>query len=78
MKFTKLFVLLFAVVAFVSCKKEEEKPADVIETTSVQKETVIVRDSTPPPPPPAKETSVKVSGNGVEVQSKDVQVEVKK
>jgi hypothetical protein len=76
MKFTKLAVLLFAIVAFVSCKKEEEKPAEVIENTTVIEETVIVQDT-------VKEaekdgTSVKVNSNGVEVESKDLDIEVKK
>jgi hypothetical protein len=76
MKFTKLAVLLFAIVAFVSCKKEEEKPAEVIENTTVIEETVIVQDT-------VKETekdgtSVKVSGEGVEVDSKNLDVEIKK
>lgn len=78
MKFTKFFILLFSIVLFTSCKKEE-KPTEVIETKTVEK-TVIVKDTMAPPPPPteAKGTSVKVNGNGVEVESKDVQVEVKK
>ena len=76
MKFTKLAVLLFAIVAFVSFKKEEEKPAEVIENTTVIEETVIVQDT-------VKEaekdgTSVKVNSNGVEVESKDLDIEVKK
>ena len=76
MKFTKLAVLLFAIVAFVSCKKEEEKPAEVIENTTVIEETVVVQDT-------VKETekdgtSVKVSSEGVEVDSKNLDIEVKK
>lgn len=80
MKFIKLSVLLFALTAFVSCKKEEPKPTETVESTTIEKETVIVKDTVAPPPPPAeaKGTSVKVNGNGVEVESKDVNVEVKK
>lgn len=79
MKFIKLSVLLFAITAFVSCKKEEAKPTETIETTTIEKETVIVKDTTTPPPPTeTKGTSVKVNSNGVEVESKDVNVEVKK
>ncbi len=73
MKFAKLCVLLFAITAFVSCKKEE-KPVETIETTTVEKETVIVKDTVATP----EETSVKVSGDGIEVKSKKVDVEVKK
>lgn len=78
MKFTKLFVLLFAVVAFASCKKEEEKPVETIETNTntIEKETVIVKDTVKVEE--TKGTSVKVNSNGVEVESKSVDVEVKK
>lgn len=79
MKFTKLCVLFFAITAFVSCKKEEEKPVDTIETTKIEKETVIVKDTVKvTTPEETKATSVKVGSDGVEVKSKDVQVEVKK
>ncbi len=73
MKFTKLFVLLFAITVFVSCKKEE-KPVETIETTTVEKETVIVKDTVKA----TDGTSIKVNGDGVEVKSKSVDVEVKK
>ena len=73
MKFTKICVLLFVITVFVSCKKEE-KPVETIETTTVEKETVIVKDTVATP----EETSVKVSGDGIEVKSKKVDVEVKK
>lgn len=75
MKFTKLFVLLFSIVVFVSCKKEEEKPVEVIETNTVEKETVIIKDTVKEQ---TKGTSVKVNGDGIEVESKDVEVEIKK
>jgi len=78
MKFTKLFVLLFAITVFVSCKKEEEKPVETIETTTVEKETVIIKDTAKATPEKTDGTSVKVSGDGIEVKSKTVDVEVKK
>lgn len=78
MKFTRLFVLLFAVTVFVACKKEEEKPVETIETTTVEKETVIVTDTVNVAPAENDGTSVKVSGDGVEVNSSKVDVEVKK
>ncbi len=78
MKFTKLAVLLFAIVAFVSCKKEEEKPADVIENTTVIEETVIVQDTVKEVEAEKDGTSVKVNGEGVEVDSKNLDIEIKK
>jgi hypothetical protein len=57
-----------------SCDKKEEKTTEVIETNTIEKETVIVKDT-------VKEkdgTSVKISGDGVDVDSKDVDVEIKK
>ena len=77
MKITKLFVLLFAITVFVSCKKEE-KPVETIETTTVEKETVIIKDTVNASPEKTDGTSVKVSGDGIEVKSKTVDVEVKK
>lgn len=78
MKFTKLFVVLFALTVFVSCKKEEEKPAETIETTKIEKETVIVKDTVNATPEETKGTSVKVSSDGVDVETKNVEVEIKK
>ncbi len=70
MKFTKLFVLLFAITAFVSCKKEE-KQVETIETTTVEKETVIVKDTvTVKDTVNSDGTSVKVNGDGIEVKVK--------
>jgi hypothetical protein len=77
MKFTKIFVLLIATTAFVSCKKEE-KQVETIETTTIEKETVIVKDTVNTTPEKTDGTSVKVSGDGIEVKSKSVDVEVKK
>jgi hypothetical protein len=61
-------------VLLMSCDKKEEKTTEVIETNTIEKETVIVKDT-------VKEkdgTSVKISGEGVDVDSKDVDVEIKK
>ena len=77
MKFTKIFVLFFAITAFVSCKKEE-KPVETIETTTIEKETVIIKDTVNATPEKTDGTSVKLSSDGVEVKSKNVEVEVKK
>lgn len=77
MKFTKLCVILFSITVFVSCKKEE-KTKDIIETNTVEKQTVIVKDTVKVVPVETKGTSVKVNANGVEVESKEVNVEVKK
>ena len=70
---------LFTFLMATSCiNKEEEKKPDIIEnntveTTTVEKETVIVRDSVRP-----DGTTIKVNSDGVEVDSKDVDVEIKK
>ncbi|WP_304986214.1 hypothetical protein [Flavobacterium rivulicola] len=61
-------------VLLMSCDKKEEKTTEVIETNTIEKETVIVKDTVK-----EKEgTSVKISGDGVDVDSKDVDVEIKK
>jgi len=78
MKIKKLCFLLLAITTFVACKKEEEKPTETVENTTIQKETVIVKDTVKTTPKETKSTSVKVSSDGVEVKSKDVEVEVKK
>ena len=77
MKLTKLCVLVFSITVFVACK-QEEKPADVevIETNTVEKETVIIKDSVNVTPAETKGTSVKVNSNGVEIESKDLDVKV--
>lgn len=77
MKFTKLCVVLFALTVFISCKKEE-KPAETIETTTVEKETVIIKDTVKANPEETKGTSVKVNSDGVDVETKNVEVEIKK
>lgn len=77
MKLIKLCVLLFSITVFVACK-QEEKPADVevIETNTVEKETVIIKDTVNVTPAETKGTSVKVNSNGVEIESKDLDVKV--
>lgn len=77
MKLTKLCVLLFAVTLFASCKQEEKAAeTEVIETTNtVEKETVIIKDSVNVPAE-TNGTSIKVNSNGVEIDSKDVDVKV--
>ena len=79
MKLTKLCVLIFSITLFVSCK-QEEKPAEVkvIETNTVKKETVIVKDTGSVAPKETNGTSVKINSNGIEVDSKNIDVEVKK
>ncbi len=65
---------MLSMVLLMSCDKKEEKTTEVIETNTIEKETVIVKDT-------VKEkdgTSVKISGDGVDVDSKDVDVEIKK
>lgn len=62
-----------------SCGKKEETTTETI----VEKETVIITDTVhvAPPPPPTTEkagTTVKVSGSGVSLDSKDVDIEIKK
>ena len=76
MKITKLCVLLFSITLFVACKKEE-KPVEVIETNTIEKETVIVKDTVKVVPKEEKATSVKINSDGVKVDSKNIDVEVK-
>lgn len=69
---------LFTFLMVTSCINKEQQKPDVIEnntveTKTVEKETVIVRDSVKP-----DGTTIKVNGDGVEVNSKDVDVEIKK
>jgi hypothetical protein len=65
---------MLSMVLLMSCDKKEEKTTETIETNTIEKETVIVKDT-------VKEkdgTSVKISGDGVDVDSDDVDVEIKK
>jgi hypothetical protein len=71
--------LSLAMITFVmisACDKKVEKTTETIETTTVVQDTVVKEV-------PAQEeaedgTSVKVSSEGVDVDSKDVDVEIKK
>lgn len=75
---SKKIILCFGLMALLlsSCEKKTEKTVETVETqtTTVVKDTVTVKE-------PAKEedgTSVKINNNGVDVNSKDVDVEIKK
>ncbi len=74
MKCKTIGALLFSVLFLVSCKQEADKTTETIETKTIEKETVIVKDTVKE----ADGTSVKVSSDGVDVNSKDVKIEVKK
>jgi len=75
MKNIGLCLSMLSMVLLMSCDKKEEKTTETIETNTVEKETVVIKDTVQ-----AKDegTSVKVSGDGVDVDSKDVDVEIKK
>ncbi len=75
MKKIVLCIGLFSFVMITSCDKKVEKTTETIETTTVVQDTVVKEV-----PAPAEEegTSVKVSNDGVDVDSKDVDVEIKK
>lgn len=76
MKLTKLCVLLFSITLFVACK-QEEKPVEVIETHTVEKETVVIKDTVNVAPTEKSGTSVKINSDGVKVDSKNIDVEIK-
>ena len=80
MKCSNLGVLLFSMMVLVSCKKEEEvKEAEKVTTETIEKQTVIIRDTVEVAKPEEKKgTSVKVSSEGLELNSKDIDVEIKK
>ncbi len=77
MKKIVLCIGLFSFLMITSCDKKVEKTTETetIETTTVVQDTVVKEV-----PVEAEEegTSVKVNNDGVEVDSKDVDVEVKK
>ena len=75
MKNIGIFLSMLSMVLVMSCDKKEEKTTETIETNTIEKETVIVKDTVQ-----EKEdgTSVKINGDGVDVDSKDVDVEIKK
>ncbi|RKS02553.1 MULTISPECIES: hypothetical protein [unclassified Flavobacterium] len=75
MKNIGICLSMLSMVLVMSCDKKEEKTTETIETNTIEKETVIVKDTVQ-----EKEdgTSVKINGDGVDVDSKDVDVEIKK
>ena len=67
MKNVGIGLSMLSMVLLMACDKKEEKTTEVIETNTIEKETVIVKDT-------VKEkdgTSVKISSDGVDVDSKD-------
>lgn len=79
MKGTNICVLLFSTIVFLSCKQEAEKTTETVETKTIQKETVIKNDTVVIKDTVKSEgTSVKVNSDGIDIDSKDLKVEVKK
>ena len=74
MKNIGLCIGMISFLMITSCAKKEEKPTEVIETKTIEKETVIVKDTVKP----ADGTTIKVNSNGVSVNGDDVDVEIKK
>lgn len=75
MKKIVLCIGLFSFLMITSCDKKTEKTTETIETTTVVQDTVVKEV------PVEKEeegTSVKISDDGVDLDSKDVDVEIKK
>ncbi len=68
---------MIALVMLSSCKKEEEGTTDTIETTTttntIETDTVIVKEQ----PAENEGTSVKIDSNGVQVDSKKLDVKIK-
>ncbi|MGV3696211.1 hypothetical protein [Flavobacterium sp.] len=73
----KKIILCFGLVSFLlmaSCDKKVEKTVETTETTTVVQDTVVKEV-----PVEEKEgTSVKINSDGVDVNSKEVEVEIKK
>jgi hypothetical protein len=74
MKNIGLCLGLFAFLAFASCEKKVEKTVETTETTKVVQDTVVKEV----PKEEDEGTSVKINNDGVDVDSKDVDVEIKK
>ena len=72
MKKIVLCMGLISLIMLSSCGKKEETTTETTETTTVVQDTVVKEV-------PAQEegTSVKIDNNGVDVNSKDVKIEVK-
>ena len=78
MKNIGLGVCLLAMTMLLSCDKKQDKITEVNNTTETTVEKTVVVDTVVVKPETVPSgTSVKVGSNGVEVKSKDVQVEVK-
>lgn len=76
----KKIILCLGLASFLtmaSCDKKVEKTVETTETTTVVQDTV-VKEVPQETPKEEDGTSVKVSGDGVDVNSKDVDVEIKK
>ncbi len=73
----KKIILCFGLASFLlmaSCDKKVEKTVETTETTTVVQDTVVKEV-----PVEEKEgTSVKINSDGVDVNSKEVEVEIKK
>ena len=77
MKKIGLYLGLFASLLVISCKDKEEKTVETNDTNTIERvETVntVVHDTVKAD----DGTAVKISGDGISVESKDVDVEVKK
>lgn len=68
---------LLVMTMLVSCDKKQDKTTEVNNTTETTVEKTVVVDTVVVKPEAPKGTSIKVGSDGVEVKSKDVQVEVK-
>lgn len=64
---------LITLITTSSCDKKVEKTTETIETNTVVRDTVVKEV-----PPKEEGTSVKINNEGIDVDSKDVKVEVKK
>lgn len=77
MRKTGLYLGLFASLLILSCGKKEEKTIEHIETNTVERVETVKNVETKDTAT-NNGTSVKINGNGVSVDSKDVDVEIKK
>lgn len=75
MKKVVLCIGLFSFLMITSCDKKVEKTVESTETTTVVQDTIVKEV---PAPQEESGTSVKINDDGVNVDSKDVDVEIKK
>lgn len=75
MKKIVLCIGLFSFLMITSCDKKVEKTVESTETTTVVQDTIVKEV---PAPQEENGTSVKINDDGVNVDSKDVDVEIKK